>query len=524
MTSRRAVTGSVAAFAVAALCWLLLAPTGLGGSTIYVTTHGISMQPRFHTGDLAVLRPATDYRVGDVAAYQSRLMHTVVMHRIVAVHAGGYTFKGDNNSWLDPEHPVRSQLLGKLVVRVPHGGLWLQRSTSPPALAFCAFALLATGTTSVQTRRSRRKRGTVSRHAAPRRHANKSGFVGSLPDGLRSTAGIVAAAAVFALALGSFAWTAPATAASTVSSQQSRSMIFSYTASVRRTAAYDSTTVTSPDPVFRRLTNTVVVRYSYTGTPGTLSVAAQLSSAGGWHSTILLRGPLHVGARYTGTVTLNLAQLDGRAHAAAAITGLPADQITVTVTPTIRLTAGGTFTPSLPLTLSPLALSYTGAPRAFTVADTTTQSRHGTVARILRLPLGRNITVHTARTLSATLLLAALVAAALLAGFIRRSPASTEGARIRRRYAPLLVAVQPATIPTGMPLVDVSEFSTLARIAERYGLLVLHWSRSDVETFIVHDDSTTYRYRTGAAGATAGGSAPRYSQHARPLLTMRREP
>ncbi len=44
----------------------------------------------------------------------------------------------------------------------------------------------------------------------------------------------------------------------------------------------------------------------------------------------------------------------------------------------------------------------------------------------------------------------------------------------------------------------------LARLAERYGPLVLHWTRSDIETFIVQDDPTTYRYRTQAGTTSAG--------------------
>jgi hypothetical protein len=43
----------------------------------------------------------------------------------------------------------------------------------------------------------------------------------------------------------------------------------------------------------------------------------------------------------------------------------------------------------------------------------------------------------------------------------------------------------------------VVDFPTLAKLAERYELLVLHWRRSDVETFVVQDQGTTYRYRTG---------------------------
>jgi hypothetical protein len=39
------------------------------------------------------------------------------------------------------------------------------------------------------------------------------------------------------------------------------------------------------------------------------------------------------------------------------------------------------------------------------------------------------------------------------------------------------------------------QFGTLARLAERYGLLVTHWTRDGVATYLVRDEATTYRYR-----------------------------
>ena len=73
---------------LAIVAWLYLAPTQIGGTTRYVTTNGISMEPSFHTGDLALVRPADQYRVGQVVAYHSTLLHVTVLHRIVA-HRGG---------------------------------------------------------------------------------------------------------------------------------------------------------------------------------------------------------------------------------------------------------------------------------------------------------------------------------------------------------------------------------------------------------------------------------------------------
>ena len=71
----------------------------------------------------------------------------------------------------------------------------------------------------------------------------------------------------------------------------------------------------------------------------------------------------------------------------------------------------------------------------------------------------------------------------------------------------MLVPVHPMPAPPGRPVVDVPEFATLARLAERYGLLVLHWTRSGVETFVVQDEGATYRYRPSAQ-APLGPTGP----------------
>ncbi len=49
-----------------------------------MVTSGVSMEPRFHTGDLAIVRPVSNYRVGEIVAYWSTVLHTVVLHRIIA--------------------------------------------------------------------------------------------------------------------------------------------------------------------------------------------------------------------------------------------------------------------------------------------------------------------------------------------------------------------------------------------------------------------------------------------------------
>lgn len=495
------------------------------GNASLVTTRGISMEPRFHSGDLAVVLPATQYGVDDVVAYRSTLLHAVLMHRIVAVEGAHYTLRGDRNSWLDPEHPTASDLVGKLAFRIPQGGIWLGRATSPIMLGLITFGLLATGGTVVQRRR-KRARGTTSQHVTPRPHRSWAAVLTTAPQWLRTAAAATAVVVILGLALAAWAWTGPVTKPAQSQAPAGRSMTFSYTASVPQTPAYDGTTVTSPDPVFRALANTVDVHFAYAGNPGMVTVSAVLSTAGGWHSTVPLAAPTtFTTTGYDATVRLDLKALEARAQAAAAVTGLPTSQLTVAVTALVDTPDGARFAPTLPLSLSPLQLALAGDAKALVVKDSTLVRQVSTAPRTIAA-LGRHITAAEARTLSAILLSAGLLGAVILALIARRSAPASEGAGIRRRYAHLLVHVHPMPAPSGRPLVDVTRFATLARLAERYGLLVLHWSRSGVETFVVQDEGTTYRYRTGAGDFTESitADANALTQQALTLLNVSNKP
>lgn len=337
----------------------------------------------------------------------------------------------------------------------------------------------------------------MARHAA--RISRLPAMLSTMSPRLRAVAAGTAVVGALGLALGALSWTGPVEALAPSRHAVNRSMTFSYAATVPRTPAYDGTTVSSPDPVFRRLTNAVDVRFAYQGSPGTVTVDAMLSSPGGWHSTVALRGPqAFTGDRYDATVALDLAALDRRAQAAAAVTGVAADQLTIALTPRVTSINGTTFAPALQLVLDPLQLKL-GDPEALTVTGTTEVRQSTRAPRTLSL-LNRQLDVATARTVSVVTLIVAVLAVLILVPVVRWSASGSESAMIRRRYAPLLVAVHPMPTPAGRPVVDVTEFVILAKLAERYGLLVLHWSRSDVDTFIVQDDGTTYRYRSGDSG------------------------
>jgi signal peptidase I len=491
---------------VLALVGVLVAGTVATGRAAFVATHGVSMNPIYYQGDLVVVAKADSYHLGQIVAYRVPAKGLVVLHRIIGENASGFVMKGDNNQSIDPTYPTAAQIVGRSVLHIPQGGLWLSRLTSPAALALIACAVLAGGGAGIQTRR-RRRRTARSRQASHR--TGSTGSVASLPPALRTAAAATSALGVLGLALGALAWTAPPNTLARTATQATRQMSFSYTSTVPRTPAYDSTTVRSPDPVFRRLSNTVELHLAYRGKPGSISVTADLSTPSGWHSTIPLTGPTSITtAQYQSTVRLDLNAFDARAQAAAAVTGLPAGPLTITIAPRITTAGAPPFQPTLTLNLTPLQLRLADAPPSLTVKDSTPVAGTMRVQRTLAL-WGQHIAVPQARTLSVALLLAVLLVAAVLTFIAQRSTPANEAAGIRRRYAPLLASVQPITTRPDLPLIEVSAFATLAKLAERCGLLVLHWTRSGIETFIVLDEGTTYRYRTGSSdGAKTQDSAP----------------
>lgn len=158
---RRAL--DIAGFVALAALALVLWPQRWGGSMTYDLTHGTSMQPSFHTGDLAVLRTSDSYDVGDVAAYRSPSLHTTVMHRIKTKTPAGYTFQGDNNDFVDPDTVTDEQMLGRLLFRVPGVGRYLDWLLKPINLVLAAGALFLL--LSDRTERSKQAAAPPAGHA-----------------------------------------------------------------------------------------------------------------------------------------------------------------------------------------------------------------------------------------------------------------------------------------------------------------------------------------------------------------------
>jgi signal peptidase I len=487
---RRLVSAAVALLAV---LFALGAALALTGQNAIVITHGVSMNPVYYQGDLVVVQRKSAYRTGEIVAYRRPDIHLVVLHRIIAGDPSGWTFKGDNNQSIDPTHPAQSQLIGRAVLHIPRGGIWLRRLTATPLLAAGAFLLLLGGSAAAGTRRQRRRKDL--RTMSPRHRAKPCRALGSLPLSLRPVAAGALVLGALGAALSGVAWTRP-TWHPVTASGLTPSMRFSYVAHVRPSPAYDGTTVVAPQPVFRRITDQVDVSYAYAGPPGALSLTVELSTSGGWRTSIPVSSAT-IGRAYDGRVHLDLAALQARADAAARTTGLPAGEVSVTVVPRVSLAGGVSFAPRLALSLTALTLKPTSD---LTARGSAAPAGHGGGPARIAL-LGHGLTVSRARATGAVALLLSLLAGAVLMGIARITGPVAEADRVRARHGDLILPVLPIVLAAGRPVVDVPDIESLARLARRYGLLMLHWDRGGVDTYVVQDESVTYRYRTGGRPA-----------------------
>lgn len=501
------VLSAVAFLTAAAAAWFFLAPPQLGGGTSYAIIYGSSMEPHFHHGDLVVLRKRSSPHVGEVVGYHSEQLRREVLHRIVAVQEDRFTFKGDNNSFIDSERPRAGQLFGEEWLKIPGAGAQLGRLRTPrnaAILAGLAAVLLLTGR---GTTARRRRRG--------RPHSEAPSELGPRPEARPPVAAFVVAVGVVALA-GSFAFglvafTRPVDRTRVWSDLYVQKGRFDYTAKVPLGPVYQQRTLHAPDPVFLRLVHRLDVRFSYSTTTkapaqllGLGRLDAVLSDGNGWRHRLILqpaRSFTDGHAQVQGSLDLEvLSRLLRRFEAQ---TGEHNTLYKLELIPFVRLrgTVAGrpvrdTFAPALTLDVDELRLQLEQPSTGSSTLNTLTRAKGGTGTRTEPLTVGafgRHVTVVAARRytrLAAAGSAAILLLGALLFLLARRGDEVVE---IRRRYGDWIVDVAPGDRPAGVER-RVASMDVLARIAERYERLILHERRDGSDAFVVEDDGIVYVY------------------------------
>jgi signal peptidase I len=534
--TRKLLIRALGLILLGSLCFWF-APSQFGGETTYVVTHGISMEPRFHTGDLALVRSQSSYHVGEIVAYDSKMLHTVVLHRIIGRDGARYVFKGDNNNFIDPEHPKASQLVGALWLHIPGAGATLLSIRSPLLVAalIAVGLLILTGSAFARRRRLRRRerRGSeASRHPSSHLPHNPA----------TPAAGIVAVGLLLFLpflVLALVAFTSAPTARRPYTLHYKQSGALSYTAEAPPGPTYPEGKVTTGEPLFTKVVKAVEVAFDYrlqtTGRHtlgGTASLGATVVSSDGWHTTLELapKTPFH-GSRARIAGTLNLASLLATIRAVQKTTSA-SGSYTLTLLP--KVTATGTvdalpiqtkFAPKVSFTLSELeaqpAVSNGSSSSAFAAttepssASQFTPRESGTATGTHTAPAKVSVgiatlSVTTARkvALTAIALIVALVLLLLL--FLRPLQAllatkrpHEEAEKIRAKFGRFIVPVERVWQLPGVPVIDVADIAALAQIAEHYDRSILEEQSDEGVSFWVTDESGQFRYALGAHATAA---------------------
>ncbi|XVU24629.1 DUF5305 family protein [Actinoplanes sp. CA-054009] len=472
----------------------------------YVVTEGISMNPVYYEGDLVFIAKADSYHVGQIAAYHGSRPGQRVLHRIIGGDgSSGFAMKGDNNESIDPLTPTTEEMIGRAVLHVPKGGKWLKPFLGPTGIGMLSFLVVSGGAaTAARNRREiprgRRKKkvkamsrqgGSLETAAAVLKTVQR------LPPALRGAAYLAVVLTAVALLLGILGWMKPVVEPRTTAAPPARSIAYSYSATVPKSAAYDGTTVTSPEPVFRRLTDNVDLRTRYTGPAGTFDLSAKLTNGTGWHTTIQLVDEVaFIASTYEATTKFDLSTLVARADAASAAIGSRGSG-TVSVAVTARVTSPGRAPLTAPLALEVNRMQMTlGGNTKLITSDAGTATTTAVTREIGILGL----TASQARSYAIiSLIAAAILTTVVLLLAVRKMPLRTR-AQIERRYPQLLVHVEPMPSPPGKPVVNVDNFPALVKLAEKYGQMILTWRREDSDDFVVRDEGITYRYRVPLDG------------------------
>jgi signal peptidase I len=502
-----------AAFAILAIVgWIYLAPTQIDGTTSYVVTSGKSMEPSFHTGDLALVRPADHYRIGEVVAYHSTLLHVTVLHRIVGERGGRYVFKGDNNNFIDPTRPTRDGLVGALWLRVPHGGrvmAWLHTPLTAAALTGFAALLVLSAFATTKRRGNRPKRANEPGRQGGNRMTNQNHGARFINVRTLLIASVVAMGAFLSLAL--IAFNRPVHRTTTVSTPYTQHVTFGYHATAPAGPVYPRGVVTTGQPIFLALVHRVRVRIDYLLTSsaggallGNEQVALRLTGPTGWSRTLPAVAVTHFhGTHASAVVTLDLTQIRSLLSKIQKLTGITAgDGYTIAVVPKIHVSgvlAGEpldtNFGPTLNFQLQSLQLQPGGGSDA---SSSLTPSQRGTVSgptitdNTLAVA-GHSASVQTIRWVAlGGFVLAAVIA--LVAFVLKRGQPFEEAARIQEQYGHLMVPIINAE-DLGWPPIDVGSIKALVRLAQSGDRLILHHCGNGVDTYLVNEEGTVYRYQ-----------------------------
>ena len=491
-----------------AALWLTFAPVQFGGQASYIMIAGASMEPRLHYGDLVVAREEITYEVGDVVTYRHPKIGPVI-HRIIERTGDTYTFKGDNNDWIDSYKPTSSELVGKSWIHIPGAANIILKLRSSMGIVLLSFAIgimvLITFSRNSLLNDDQPKKGdrTVTER---NKSLNFSGYL----EGTLFALGTILLGAIL---LGLFAFTNPLTQLIPADIPYEHRGTFSYEA-VGSQSIYDEGKIETGDALFHALIHQFDLTFRYQlSTPemkdlvGSYQMFLEVSEPNGWRRQIeLIQDTEFQGESFATEATINLGYILTLIDRLKANTDFTRQVFNVDIISEVNVQGdlGGqafedAFLPRLSFQLDDVQLYLAGSSSFEEGTDPLVPVQSGFLLRQQQIPATLNIlglkpTVQTARWIAGVALGVSLLGiAAILYPFLRASM-KNPSEKIRIQFDKILLDIQTLPKKVASKAIDVDRFEDLAKLAEKTGSMIFHHVEANKHTYLLQDGEITYRF------------------------------
>ena len=516
--------------------WLAFAPTQAGGMASYIIVIGNSMEPGFHIDDLVIAHKEADYQVGDAVVYRNKELNNFVFHRIISDEMGRFTLQGDNNSWTDTYQPSREDVIGKLWLHVPKGGVYIQKMRNPFIMALVAGALggfLVIGLFRGKSRGSKRMaQKSVQEQFASVKQKIQTRFASAGRPGpgqpsnpvqgsfLEGSFFALGALALVSLILGIISFSRPASRIVKDNVQFEHVGFFSYSAPAPQ-GVYDSNTIKSGDPIFPKLTCTIDISFQYTfiaqgseNIAGSHQLTATISEpVSGWQRSIPLQDETTFSGNAFGTsAKLNLCQMEKLTQSMEEGTDFHPGSYILTVSPNIKATGDvlgraleDSFDPNLTFNYDRIHFYlFHGEEQGNSLNPTEAGiiSEERRIANTIIL-FGVELAIPALRWFALIGLVGSLAGIMLIGMKLQNLSKSDRSKFIRMRYDSMLIDIQNADNIHSSNLVDVTSIEDLAKLAEKLSAMILHAESGNSHAYYVQGEGTAYRFvLPGETGST----------------------
>lgn len=479
--------------------WIYFAPAQAGGQASYVLVNGISMEPGFHKGDLAILRKAEAYAVGDIVTYRDAKMNANVIHRIIEIAQDRFVLKGDNNYWIDGYQPTQEEIVGKLWLHLPKMGDVMQWIRLPLTMSLAVGLLGGLFMLNNYLPKPVQK--------GKRKHPPAGGGLAGWFETALTVSGTLA---LIFLALLVFSLTRPTTrSAENIAYEQTGTFFYSASGDP---SIYDHDSIRSGEPVFTRVSCTLDLGFQYTlmgpqpeGISGVQQMRAViLDNLSGWKRTLPLTDiTAFNGNAITNTAVLDLCKVQELVAAVEEKTGFRQPSYTLDITSDIAVTGSlagqvfsDTFEPHLTFKFDGLHFYLEGdnsRPDPMTTVLDSSLFNSAEEDNTFKV-FGLEIPVSTTRFISLIGLVITLGGLVALGVYYYSMSTHSPAAVNRIKYGAMLIDVYDHGLLNLGPVIEVAALDDLAKLAERQSIMILHLAHDRADYYIVQLESAIYRY------------------------------